>query len=809
MGKLSRLLFLVMLVFSLGLFGCADDGDDGRDGAAGASAYEIAGGDAVWGSEQAWLDSLQGEDAVSPVSTVPPLETCYMCHEGAIPSADPEVAHAVTGEVSYSVVTPPAAAGDDVVLVMNIKVDGVNDNSFTTVQRAVIFNGVSGVYTQYDFRPRLSNTLGAVIDGVPVNGNYTIRIKPSTTGATPPVALPLPSSFVGGDTKYYFRLGSTSGARASVSANDAGYVRPDLVSDQACINCHGDFTSGHHYNPFNVSNCVACHGAENAPFLDLPSLIHGIHNSHNMPSGHFASGGEEWSVTYPTYMTNCSVCHDTDAGKVAMVDAPVTYSLCMSCHENWSGFPFEGTAAPFEAYHQSLTAASDCSGCHPGAAPGTVAAFHNGLQTERSGVIWNGQDLSVVEGAKVDMQITGVTRTDNNLAVTWTAKYDGATVDPCNAVATVGNPAFHAAAANTATGQVASNLSLLRAYAQGDDFINPGIGTAPGQPVATNLSTTNTVCASNVATTTIALTAAEVATTAAKGIVALQGKAQVHLGLADYNPAVAGNQTVDQVRSKTPTREFLVATGALPSAANQRRAIADTDACLKCHVGSLYQHGGNRVDNVTMCIMCHNEASSEQNVRVFDGVDASVAYDGQAGQTYGFKSLLHAIHSTGSDVNPNKITMIYRTNGVYVWAPEGVEPPNWPTIDEWDGALVYGSSAPHGTGPNGEVYRVHHLYHPTYPRALNDCAACHVANFAMVPDQAKSMATTINVGTVAPTQASSTNAVYGIQTDDTLEGTGAAACVSCHQTVKSHVYQNGWVPAVFPNGRQTIIDTVQ
>ena len=48
-----------------------------------------------------------------------------------------------------------------------------------------------------------------------------------------------------------------------------------------------------------------------------------------------------------------------------------------------------------------------------------------------------------------------------------------------------------------------------------------------------------------------------------------------------------------------------------------------------------------------MCIICHNSASSEQNVRVAMGVDASEAYDGQVGQTYEFKTMLHAIHSAG------------------------------------------------------------------------------------------------------------------------------------------------------------------
>ncbi|MFU8858103.1 MAG: multiheme c-type cytochrome, partial [Deferrisomatales bacterium] len=297
------------------------------------------------------------------------------------------------------------------------------------------------------------------------------------------------------------------------------------------------------------------------------------------------------------------------------------------------------------------------------------------------------------------------------------------------------------------------------------------------------------------------------ATDLERGIVALQGKAQVN-----YAPA----GLVIQVRSKTPTYQFLVGTGAADA---PRRLIADTDACLKCHVGSLYQHGGNRIDNVDMCMMCHNEASSEQNVRALDGVeDADLTYDGQAGQTYGFKSLLHAIHSTGTAVNPNKITMIYRTNGVYVWAPEGVTPPNWPGTG-WQ--VVYGSSAPHGTAtdPVNGVYRSHNLHSPTYPRYIKDCSACHVADFAMVPDQAKSVATTIDAGDVdynpgagfggtGNPSGAGTVAINGNQLDDVLEGTGAAACTSCHQSaaVKAHAYQFGFTPAVFPGGRQDILN---
>jgi len=93
----------------------------------------------------------------------------------------------------------------------------------------------------------------------------------------------------------------------------------------------------------------------------------------------------------------------------------------------------------------------------------------------------------------------------------------------------------------------------------------------------------------------------------------------------------------------------------------------------------------------------------------------------------------------------------------------------------------------------------HNFHIPTYPRALNDCAACHGAiDFDLVPDQSKALATTLDAG-AAPWQN---------KLDDVLQGAGAAACTSCHSTsfARGHAYQNGWNPAVFPNGRQTILD---
>ena len=47
------------------------------------------------------------------------------------------------------------------------------------------------------------------------------------------------------------------------------------------------------------------------------------------------------------------------------------------------------------------------------------------------------------------------------------------------------------------------NLSMLRSYAQGDDFILGQSTSAPGQALSVNVIDANTACAGGVATTTI------------------------------------------------------------------------------------------------------------------------------------------------------------------------------------------------------------------------------------------------------------------------------------------------------------------
>ncbi len=746
----------------LGLSGCS--GDDGKDGAPGAPGAPGTPGP-------------EGPPGPPGQTVSTPIETCVVCHgEGSF--ADAAVAHEIDREVAYTVVTPPTVDGTDSVVAFRITVNGAPYNEFTNVQRVVIFQGDGlGTYTRYQFPNNVNAFLASVVNGV-----YTFRIP---NGALLADGLTPAPAFVGTDARVYFRLNTPAGVtpsrRASISADDAAYVRLDLVSDQSCQNCHGSFAGGltsHHYNPFEASNCVACHSAVNPPSdLSTVYLVHGIHNSHNMPDGEFEVEGVVFDVTYPTYTENCSVCHDSAPALAAANAMPVTDEGCLSCHGSLASWDFVAAGVPF---HNNLAPGADCQQCHVlgGVARYTVAQFHNGLTTARGGVIWDGADTSVVEGDKIDMQITGIIDDGVNLAISWTASYDGLPVNPCNETVGPGAPLFHLGA-----GPPNANLSMLRSYAQGDDFILGQNASKPGQAAAVNVTATNTACQGNVATTTIPADPVEYE----RGIVALQGKPRV----VHANPAVTAPM---QVRAFTPTREWVVGSGALPLQA--RRSIVDSGECVKCHVGSLYQHGGNRVDNVDMCIICHNPASNEQDVRVgFFGVDASTTYDGKVGETYEMKSMLHAVHSAGGPGDRGAPYVLYRQGqGIFAWAADESLLRNWPGTGS---QVVFGSA---------NVTANHTFHKPTYPRALNACEACHVPGFDVIPDQSKAMATTLDAGSTE----------WINQTDDVLEGASAAACMRCHQSVdgavngalKGHAYQFGWTPQEFPEGRQTIIDTV-
>jgi len=772
------ILVVCTLAFALG--GC--DGDDGAAGATGPAGPTGPTGDT--GS-----DGQQGPPGAS--ATVTPLESCGVCHdEGSFASAP--AAHEVfdLGSFADFAVAPDVAVPADLVISFSVMADGAAATA-ATFRRAYVSDGTA----RTSLTDRVNGDPGdptAVPPEPPIpisayfanngDGTYSLTIEDGV------------AEFGGTNSRYLVVVlnGLNDLEIAAVGDYPAAIPLAGLASNEACVGCHGasgeagrfdPMNRGGHYSaPMSAEACVVCHRPddpatpdedEEPSYMRFVRVVHGIHNSHNFPEGEFLSDRDNvYDVSYPTYMTNCSVCHSDDTilpatGESALAAAnamPVLGSSCFTCHGSMDGFDFTGLEFHLDILEPET---ANCQACHDGGlARATVAEFHDGLTTGRGGIIFGGVDTSVTEGAKFDWTINGVVDDGANLAISWQASYDGVGVDPCNAAAGAGAPVFH--------GDDDGNLSMLRNYAQGDDFILGQSTSAPGQALSVNVTNDNTACAGGVATTTIPVDDVD----AERGIVALQGKPRV-VSVLDPAETMA-------VRAVTPTYEWMLGSGDAPLMT--RRDVVDTGECLNCHIGSLYQHGGNRVDNIDMCVLCHNSASNEKNVRVGLGVDESEAYDGNVGETFEMKTMLHRIHSAGVEDQPPYV--IYRNRGIYAFAPDTSGLQNWPGTGP---QIVFGSA---------EDSVINHNFHSAdYPRALNACTACHTEDFAVMPDQTQAMATTVDAGSDE----------WINQLDDTLQGATTTACITCHtdSATRGHAIQNSWDPQVFPEGRETIIDAGQ
>ncbi|KPK62276.1 MAG: hypothetical protein AMS21_07850 [Gemmatimonas sp. SG8_38_2] len=678
--------------------------------------------------------------------------------------------------------------------------DGVALTGYDEVQRAYYNDGG----TRTDLRdPATGELTVATLEENATAGNYTITVA----GAGPLATTNL---------RWLFRIirDDVRETRTYFYADNPAspFAAPAAVTAEGCEACHGPEGIPVHGGPFIASEgaevCLVCHGSDESDDPEVvPSLAyvtHGVHNSSNHPDGEWVYDptdpeSDVFHVTYPTYMNNCSVCHETTDQLAAANSMALTDANCFTCHFTTAGIPFTpGSTA--EATHAAIP--DGCQNCHAGqisGLPQTVTEAHNGATTERGGVIWEGEDTSVTEGAKIAWTITSVADDGTDLTITWTASYDGTPYDPCNDVPSSTVPfAFHEIPPLTrpdGTTQNRNNLSILRNYAQGADFILGTNANAAGQPGSSPaVNTDNTTCASNVATTVVPVET----TTAKYGRVAIQGKPWVVAIDPDDSDGVM------QVRAKTPTFDWVVGTG---GAAPPRRTVVDSGLCLNCHRGSLYQHGGNRVDNVDMCMLCHNVAANDEYVRVDEfGVVASESYDGRAGQAFGMKELAHGVHPAGATGNP---VVVYRGRGIYGWATSEDQLRNWPSganCTQADGdtgdnyfTVVGSEDAP---ADGSDPCQPHNFHAPTFPRGLYDCAACHPATFDdLLPEPKVAMATTVEAG--APPFGGESG-----QINDVLQGVQTTSCVTCHAggAAKGHAYQNGWTPQAFPEGRKTIID---
>ena len=785
----KRLLILmcsIFLVVPLMFYGCG--GSDGSAGPAGPGGATGPPGP-------------PGQDLTAD----PQPESCNVCH-GVGKIREVRTVHAITGVALATVVGAPVLDGaGNLVVTLNVKIDGVNNDVFTlrrayvNIDNAAQLTGTEPVPVITTFQ-RIQLNVDNVANPAFVafastgSGNYT---------ATVPVA------FVFDNATYLFQLQAaavTTERPVAVVENGTRHLR-DLVTNTGCASCHGAFPAwSKNFSHYAVggSNCQVCHSryglnseartlnaggtidnVTTANGSNIFEYVHGIHNSHNMPGGEYFRSNpagvepgdlnteERYSVGYPSDMKNCNVCHETPAQQATIAAAPVAYYLCMSCHQTWDGFVRHTGEAVFAAnnFHRGSTPATDCMSCH--AAITTIdeaSDFHNLFEAADSHLdsFYRGEDISFNNPENVLFNLTGITRTGDNVAFTWTATKGGAAVNPCNDNLSVG-PTFQA-------------LGAYLAYAKGDDWVNENISAtqAPGQPLgARNLFTSlSTACASNVATTTGLVVAQGPKAYAQKALIAIGGKP---LNRGTFTIGAASVARDYFVRVPSPTRAFSMVDNTVPA---PRRDAVVSEKCHACHRGTMYQHGGDRVDNEQMCVICHNPSASEKNVRANRGsggyailnpdntVNTSATYDGKTAETYDLRYLLHAVHGAEKRDNP---IIIYRTRGIFAFSPQryrvegsdriAIEAPR-PT------GWVDGSSPVFGSLENDNQTHTWTTIH--YPKPINDCFACHnddATQFSAPVDQTKAVALTVDPGTS-----------FNLQNDDLVIGPSAAACTGCHES---------------------------
>ncbi|MGE4498070.1 MAG: OmcA/MtrC family decaheme c-type cytochrome [Deferribacterales bacterium] len=733
---------MVTLLSMFVVVGCGSDGSDGKDvdpGTVTALEQQIA-------DLQALLDNLTAADNASQ-ETITALEQ-------QIADLQQQLAEAASYTGSFTVSNVNVTVGaEDVEITFSIK-----DEADKNVSTAQVYTSGTRVYAYYYY----------VDNGSPVNHSVTPEL--TYASGTYTATLPGVGAIVGSANARYFMVLRDAATGQYVNAiTDHPAAPRDLVSDAACMNCHGDniFREGkatavnldgelsestrtYHRTTVGVAACVVCH--ENTdpghPRTNLDIYVHKIHSSHGMPAGIGDDNTTEgvarvkdsfnYSVSYPYVAAgtkDCTACHDTDE-KIAAVTANTnfTYDMCMSCHKNWDSWTDTQASGTLD-FHRGITednkdeTANLCVTCHTGGAAPTFAQIHSGYDVLRE----TGKDFRyVIDEIRVTDPVLGT------LEIDWYienpadgTKYDLSPV----AVTDPGDVMF-------------TGVSMYLAYGTKDDWTNQGLGTNAGQPSTTNLITAGqrTAAGAGIATTTATIPAGVLAVVDnVKGAVVIQGRPTLMTEDGTTTPNVPG---------------IVKAFNFDGSAAEERRTVVDTEKCLACH-GTLAFHGGSRVMSVELCTVCHNPNLTDKQYRdawavdvngaaLFEaGVGSASILDGKVEESSDLRYMLHRIHSVTQNDDP--YVLFRGTSG----GGSGIY-------------MFYGPTMPanfentYGIGP----WNTNHI---TYPRDAKDCEACHNAGTYEVPDQTKAVALTIGEGASRTTHA-----------DDVVVGPAQASCTSCH-----------------------------
>jgi OmcA/MtrC family decaheme c-type cytochrome len=428
-----------------------------------------------------------------------------------------------------------------------------------------------------------------------------------------------------------------------------GYPTRNVVTTAACNQCHDPLGMHSQGARRETTYCVVCHnpktesvGNPSGGGWDNVSMVNMVHKIHINPDlaedlgwtktpgrGAIVFGIDISDITYPQDIRNCTTCHQGGSDSDNWKSNPTRYA-CGACH----------VAAMSTAPHLSRPD-SGCTSCHAAeggtkddsppsvevahstdtATPGNVppgldniAYFIDNVtvdntsspvvtfRVEKNGtpIVFNtysGADNAILKRAFVDNGLIDGYNRSPELMVAFAADQDG-----INAVAdynNLGNGKIQGQPARVAVAEIFLNDNNAGTIVSGPD--------GSGNYTVKLLNAVSRASAANGGAIT-ATTSAKYPAGASKRAVALLGSIR---------------QRVDGGEA----RRYAESVMRPVVAADVRRQVVDSNSCQDCHK-QLALHGGSRVKNVQVCVMCHNPNLGEGGAK-----------------SVNFKDLVHAIHS--------------------------------------------------------------------------------------------------------------------------------------------------------------------
>ena len=736
MRRLSTLLAVLTLTVPLMFFGCA--GNDGATGPAGPPGPGGGPGPGVLASETCVVCHGQGQFV--DVRTMHRLNTDgTLTQGGTITSAITGVTFTPSGDNIITAVTFTFAAFNQAGLNITSNIDLTTNNgtqySYARFTIAKLVPGTNGdPNTWYDYAngqrvlPRLVNNGGGsytytfVDNTVSISGGLVGAANAFLDNATTRAAIQISGLPVALFTADPLLLAPVANVILDVVTN-AGVgtvstaVRRDIVTTAACNACH-DPLALHGGGRRDTRICVTCHNPTLPPDGSLVRLVHKIHSSDNnivIGTRIFTQFGE---VTFPQDRRNCITCHkglDGDNWR-----ARPSMEACATCHLISFEFPSPAGLTLHSGGVQATNAG--CSTCHPATGIGAVGKSVTRAHTTENQTPNNPYDPP---GMVTFRYFIDTVTVDNNNAPVVQFHLQIATAD-ANGVL---GPFTDFTLPTDNTGKVtqpagfSGSPAFLVAYTLPQDGVTSpadynNLGKAAGQPTSVNIVGLTVSGTAAQYTATLTGAAAAFPPGALMRAVALQGYfTQLNVNLDDvppldnvgrHTPAVIRAVTGDAVRRVIVKSGYNATTGA-------------PEGCLECH--EIFEgHGGNRVNNVQVCVVCHN-VNLTSSARTITGSPINPAITGliPLGSTTplgsdpllypeianNFKELIHGIHS--ADVPGKSIPFVDIRNrtsgglvGVLVYGPEITYPGNLRHCTK----CHYANAVPAGSGGTTQSYKV-------------------------------------------------------------------------------------------------------